>query len=254
MDNLDKDILETLANRDSLENNPNLLYWYKFLFKTQFSISQFEPRNSQILEIGSGTSPMKSHYPNVLTSDIMALDYLDFQFDALEIDVCEELKGMSFDIIVMTNVLHHLKDPLLFLIKASGKLRPGGKIIFTEPYFSILSYPIYKLLHHEASIFTGIRPVLDNIKGPLSTSNMANPYMVFFSRNEWLKEVFPYFKSKEISISYYTGISYFLTGGISRRIPFPEIIFRWIFKMDLKIASLFPRWWASFFTVSLTKK
>ena len=47
------------------------------------------------------------------------------------------------------NVLHHLNNPIRFLNRAASKLKPPGKVIGTEPFFSLLSTPIFKYLHHE---------------------------------------------------------------------------------------------------------
>lgn len=118
----------TLRNRKRLLNNKNLMFWYEKLFTFQFSgINNIQKKN--ILEIGSGTSPIKYFYDNVIKSDILNLDYLDIVFDCHDIDKCEKIEHESLDVIVVTNVLHHLKDPLKFLLKASFMLKEGGCVI-----------------------------------------------------------------------------------------------------------------------------
>ena len=57
----------------------------------------------RILEVvGSGTSPLKHFYPSVLTSDIMPLDYLDYVFDAHDIDCVSVIENESLDVIALT--------------------------------------------------------------------------------------------------------------------------------------------------------
>jgi 2-polyprenyl-3-methyl-5-hydroxy-6-metoxy-1,4-benzoquinol methylase len=133
----------TLRNRERLERNKNLLYWYRRLYRDQFSAFA-RPDELAILEIGSGVSPLSRFHPTVLTSDVMELDYVDYVFDAHDIDQLTGLEDESLDLITLTNVLHHLEKPLVFLHRATTKLKPGGRIVATEPYFSLLSTWIFK--------------------------------------------------------------------------------------------------------------
>src|SRR5213593_983288 len=143
-----KDRAATLRNRAGLGANKNLLFWYRELYRDQFK--EFpNPAALSILEIGSGTSPLKQFLPNVVTSDVLDLDYLDLVFDCHEIDRLDVIKDNSLDVITVTNVLHHLKSPIAFLKRAASKLKAGGKFIATEPFFSVLSTIIFKYLHHE---------------------------------------------------------------------------------------------------------
>jgi len=236
-----------------LAANKNLLLWYETLYRTQLSaIDDIE--GLSILEIGSGTSPLKLFYRNVVTSDIMELDYLDHVFDCHEIDQLDAIKDESVDIITFTNVLHHLSDPLLFLQKAAVKLKHGGRIIMTEPYYSLLSGIIYRCLHHEPSDFTSDKPCLQRIQGPLSTANMALPYMIFFTDKGWEKPLLDLYNFSSKSIMHFSAISYMATGGISRRIPLPNWIYRILLWFDLKLSVAFPRQCSAFFILTLTRK
>ncbi|MGE5209130.1 MAG: class I SAM-dependent methyltransferase, partial [Alphaproteobacteria bacterium] len=138
----------TLRNRARLRANQNLLFWYRELYRDQFK-GFANPSALSILEIGSGTSPLKQFLPNAITSDVLDLDYLDIVFDCHEIDKLDAIKDESLDVITLTNVLHHLKNPIAFLNAAANKLKPGGKVVATEPFFSLLSTPIFRYLHHE---------------------------------------------------------------------------------------------------------
>ena len=128
----------TLRNRARLGANKNLLFWYRELYRDQFKDFP-NPAALSILEIGSGTSPLKQFLSNVVTSDVLNLDYLDLVFDCHEIDKLDAIKENSLDVITLTNVLHHLKSPIVFLNRAATKLKSGGKVIATEPFFSMLS-------------------------------------------------------------------------------------------------------------------
>src|SRR5256885_13279118 len=97
------DRLQTLRNREKLDRNPNLLYWYEQLYQEQFRDLP-APQNLRILEIGSGVSPLRRFYSNVVTSDILQLEHVNYVFDCHEIDQIEALPDESFDVISLTNV------------------------------------------------------------------------------------------------------------------------------------------------------
>lgn len=241
------DLERTLRNRERLRGNANLLYWYRRLYGQVFP-SGLEGR--RVLEIGSGTSPLKLFCPGVETSDVLALDYLDHVFDCQEIAGYAGIPDHSLDVITLTNVLHHLKDPLGFLVGAAAKLKPGGELVLVEPYFSAVSYPVYKLLHPEPADFSVDRPGLAAIEGPLSTSNQAVPYMLLFSRRDWLAELGAYYEPGAIRVDYFSSLSYMATGGISRTFPVPAFLYRALFGLDNFLARKAPRLFASFFTAS----
>lgn len=247
----DSDKHLTLRNRERLSGNPNLLYWYKRLYEYQFKETP-DLDCKRVLEIGSGTSPLKRFYPNIRTSDILELDYLDHVFDAHDIDTFVVIEDQSLDIITMTNVLHHLRDPILFLIKASRKLVQGGRIIFVEPYFSLLSKFIYLYLHHEHTDLKINKPCIEKIEGPLLSANIALPFLIFFKHmDDPLRESYRFSKD---DATFFSSVSYMMTGGISRTIRLPGWLYKILLNFDLFIAKSFPRYTASFFILQLTKK
>jgi SAM-dependent methyltransferase len=247
---LDEDVRATLRSRTLLEGNESLQYWYERLFERMFR-DEIDLRRKVILEIGSGASPLKHVIPWAITSDLMPLDYLDHVFDCHVIDRYAGVADHSVDIIVLTNVLHHLRDPLEFLKNARAKLRPGGKVIMAEPYFSAVSYPIYKLLHHEPVDFSIRAPVLEHIQGPLSSSNQAIPHMIFFSHPDWLARLGSAYDLGATRLEYFSSLSYMMTGGISRRLPISRQLYRLVFPLDMWLADKAPRVFASFFVAKL---
>lgn len=248
---VDQETQATLKNRERLFSNLNLLYWYKKLYEEQFG-GFSDISEKQILEIGSGTSPLKIYYPNVKSSDIMDLKYLDYVFDAQEIDLVPHIKDNSLDIITMTNVLHHLNNPCDFLLKTSKKLKKGGLIIFTEPYFSVLSKFIYIYMHHEHTDLKIEKPELPEVKGPLSSANIALPYLIF--NGKWVDSLRGIYYFSQKDCLYFSSISYMITGGISRKFYVPNTLYKSFFHFDLAVSKLLPHLVASFFTMKLTKK
>lgn len=243
----------TLHNRARLGSNQNLIFWYRELYRDQFRDFP-NPAELSILEIGSGTSPLKRFLSNVVTSDVLDLDYLDLVFDCHEIDKLDAIKDESFDVITLTNVLHHLKSPIAFLNRAVSKLKSGGKVIATEPFFSLLSTPIFKYLHHEPVDFHVSEPELAEVQGRLASANIGLPWLIFFRRREWLHRLDENFDVEAMSIRAFSALSYMATGGISHRLPVPQFLYRALFLMDLAISRRFPSFCAAFFTVALTRR
>jgi SAM-dependent methyltransferase len=248
-----KDRAATLRNRARLGANKNLLFWYRELYRDQFK-DFANPAALSILEIGSGTSPLKQFLSNVVTSDVLDLDYLDLVFDCHEIDKLDAIEDNSLDVITLTNVLHHLKSPIAFLNRAASKLKPGGKVIATEPFFSLLSTVIFKYLHHEPVDFRIPEPDLGHVQGPLSSANIALPWLIFFRRPEWLKRLNDHFDLTRFLTKPFSAVSYMVTGGISHRMPVPGFLYRMLFRVDLALSRRFPSFCAAFFTVTLTRR
>ncbi len=247
-----QDRAATFRNRDRLARNRNLLFWYRQLYRDQFRNLR-DVTQLNVLEIGSGVSPLTNFYPGVRTSDVLELDYLDFVFDCHRLDRFDPIPEHSLDVITLTNVLHHLQSPIEFLTNAAGKLKPGGLVIATEPYFSVLSTLIYKHLHHEPVDFSIEKPELAEVRGPLASANEALPWLIF-TRAAWRKEIERLYSFETRPFRTFTALAYFATGGISHRIPIPFWIYRGFFAFDLGLSRLFPRAFAAFFTITLRRK
>jgi|ERR1039457_6388307 SAM-dependent methyltransferase len=252
-DQYSQDRAETLRNRKRLTKNANLLYWYCQLYRDQFHGLR-DPERLAILEVGSGVSPLTRFYPNVITSDVLELDYLDYVFDCHGIDRLTDIADESLDVITLTNVLHHLKKPITFLNRAAVKLKSGGRIIATEPYFSTISMMIFKYLHHEPVDFSIDQPELTEVQGPLTSANIALPWLILFEKPGWRDRLREKFEFDENNFKPFSSISYMATGGISRWFPIPGFIYRALFRLDMKLSRALPRIFASFFTITLIRK
>jgi SAM-dependent methyltransferase len=248
-----QDCVVTLRNRARLSANQNLLFWYHELYRDQFKGFP-DPAALSVLEVGSGTSPLKQFLPNVVTSDVLDLDYLDLVFDCHEIDKLDAIRDESLDVITLTNVLHHLKSPIAFLNRAAKKLKSGGKVIATEPFFSFLSTPTFKYLHHEPVNLRISEPELKDVQGPLVSANIALPWLIFFRNRDWLQRLTDKFDLARLSLRPFSALSYMATGGISRKLPVPRSLYRVLFLADLALSRQFPRFCASFFTATLTRR
>jgi len=175
-------------------------------------------------------------------------------FDCHNIDKLDVIKDNSLDVITLTNVLHHLKSPILFLNRAATKLKSGGKVIATEPFFSVLSTPIFKYLHHEPVDLRASEPELSEVHGPLASANIALPCLIFFRRRNWVERLRKNYDVEKSSVRPFSALSYMGTGGISRKLPLPGGLYRAFFSADLFLSRCFPQLCASFFTIALSRR
>jgi SAM-dependent methyltransferase len=209
----------TLAHRDLILQKPFLkrLYndWYDVFIKKAKEI-----RTGKHLEIGSGGGFLKEVFPEVITSDILALPNVDMVFSA-EVMPFKENELAS---IVMLNVFHHIPKPYLFLQEAQRTLVKGGKIIMTEPANSALGRFIYKRFHHEPFEENGPREI--KAGNPLSNSNQALPHIYFERDLELFKKEFPLLKIN--SIKYHSPFSYIISGGVSRSAMLPYFMYNFV--------------------------
>jgi len=114
---------------------------------------------------------------------VLDLNYLDLVFDCHEIDKLDAIKENSLDVITLTNALDHLKRPIVFLNRAANKLKLGGKVIATEPFFSAINCHL-QVSDQEALDFRISEPELGEMQGPLASANIALPWLIFFRRRE----------------------------------------------------------------------
>ena len=209
----------TLAHRDLILQKPFLkrLYndWYDVFIKKAKEI-----KTGKHLEIGSGGGFLKEVFPEVITSDILALPNVDMVFSA-EVMPFKENELAS---IVMLNVFHHIPKPYLFLQEAQRTLVKGGKIIMTEPANSALGRFIYKRFHHEPFEENGPREI--KAGNPLSNSNQALPHIYFERDLELFTKEFPLLKIN--SIKYHSPFSYIISGGVSRSAMLPYFMYNFV--------------------------
>lgn len=201
------DPARTLAHKQIILSKPFLkrLYveWYR-------NIAARLPQSSErVIELGSGGGFLKDIIPHVTTSDILSLPDNDLTFDALAMPFADG----SVDAFVMVDVFHHVPDSERFLREMRRALRPGGRIIMSEPATTLWSTFIYRNFHHEPFEPRGGWTIPGS--GPMSDANGALPYIVFERDRSIFEQKFP--ELKIISLTKHTPLRYLLSGGVSRQ-------------------------------------
>ncbi|GIV28580.1 MAG: hypothetical protein KatS3mg027_2394 [Bacteroidia bacterium] len=216
------------------------LNWYK-----EFQNVVNENSSGTYLELGSGGGFLKDILPQVITSDILPLSYIDKQINAEQLP----FENKSLDGIFMLNVFHHIPRPYLFLKESQRVLKSRGKIVMIEPANTMFSRFIYKKFHHEPFDEGGELSI--EAGRPLSHSNQALPYIYFIREKKYFQENFP--ELKILKIDYHTTLLYLLSGGVSYYPFVPAFTFDF-FHIFEKCIKPFQRFTALFQTIIIEKQ
>src|SRR5215831_11048131 len=89
-------------------------------------------RPGRTLEVGAGTGNLKQFFPNVLSTDVVRLPWLDLVADGQFLPYSTE----SLTNIVLFDTLHHIENVRLFFDEALRTLLPRGRLVIMDPYVS----------------------------------------------------------------------------------------------------------------------
>jgi SAM-dependent methyltransferase len=104
--------------------------------------SQIIPTSSSVIDVGAGSCPYRLYFSHCQyqTQDFTALspeqlrgrvgyDEINYICDATSIPV----PNSSFDVVLCTEVLEHVPEPIKVVHEFSRILKPGGKLLLTAP-------------------------------------------------------------------------------------------------------------------------
>ena len=212
--------------------------WYRSI------VSRVPSGGAPVLELGSGPSFLKDHLPGLVTSDVQWAAGLDVVLDGLFLPFA----AGSLDAIVMTNVLHHLRDVRLFIGDAARVVRPGGAVVLIEPWVTEFSRLVYAF-HHEP-----FRPGAADWSfppaGPLSGANGALPWIVFARDRAGFEREFPMWQIEKIEPM--MPLLYLLSGGVSMRSLMPAWSFRLWTAVEQGLAGF--RWQLGMFALIVLRR
>ncbi|MCP4625195.1 MAG: class I SAM-dependent methyltransferase [bacterium] len=167
----DSPIEATLLLRSILKQKYLLRQWYEQIY--QF-MAQNRKSGPVCIELGSGSSYLSHHIPELIKSNIIVIPDNDLVFDAQQLP----FKDKTVDNLVLISVFHHLSNPVNFLQEATRVLKKGGRILISDPYISPLSYIPWHFLHPEPCDMSqaGFKSSHEN---PLLDANSANATLIF---------------------------------------------------------------------------
>ena len=221
----------SLHHKDIIEGKPFLrrLYveWYSRLSKQTLDLP-----SGQLIELGSGGGFMKEIIPDVKTSDIMEFESNDYTFNALDMP----FEDASISAFLMVDVFHHVPDSKKFLEEMERCLKPGGKIIMSEPCVSWWSKIIFKNFHHEPFRPDGDWTIPGT--GPMSDANGALPWIVFERDVQLFQSSFP--SLKIIEMEKHSALRYLLSGGVSMKQLVPNWSYSFLGRLERFIKAILP--------------
>lgn len=178
-----------------------------------------------VVELGSGLGHLKTHLPQALCTDRVPWPGLDLICDAYELP----FGPGTVSHLILFDVFHHLQAPEAFLHEARRVLSLGGRVILLEPFISLLSWPVYGLLHPEP---VGWRRPIDR-RAQLSRSRpnyaaQGNATRLFFRR-----EIPDWPTGWEIvHAEAFSSLAYLLSGGYSRPAFYPACCLGLVQRLD----------------------
>jgi SAM-dependent methyltransferase len=204
----------TRVHRDVLLNKPMLRRMFSGFYSEcrRLDIEHFAGCDGPRLEIGSGSSIIKEFWPDVITSDIKPLNFVDRVVDAQAMPFAAN----SLRAIYGINVFHHFPRPRDFFREAMRVLQPGGGVIFVEPYHSAAGRWLFPRLHDSETFDLGaVTWENESQSGPCSGANQALSGIIFDRDHQRFEQEFP---NLELVLDRpHTHLSYLLSGGVNFR-------------------------------------
>lgn len=168
------------------------------------------------IEIGSGSSLIKSVMPDVEATDLVEYDGLDRIVDAMDMPYGDGEIKTIFGI----HCFHHLPDPYKFLSEVRRACSAGGGTILIDPYHGPVASLIFKHLFTNEH-FDKAGPAITEHQGPMSDANQALSYVVFERERDKFDRMFPELEIVEMQpITNY--LRYLISGGVNFRQLLPD--------------------------------
>jgi len=221
-----------LIHRYYIATNPYLQSVYNTWYSDLFQMLDFK-KDMKVLELGSGSRAVLSDqndlYRHLITSDVSPGLGTDLVIDSEKIP----LGNASLDGLLTVNVFHHFMNVENFFSEAMRVLKPGGKIVMCEPWYSPWSAFVYRNFHHE-DFNPGAGWQLE-AAGPLSRANGAQAWIVFKRDRQIYESKYP--SLNIIDIRPHTAVNYILSGGYSFKPMVPVQWYSTVDKIDQLLSS-----------------
>lgn len=232
---------DLLKQRQSIISNKGLCSYFEFLYSLVSSeLGDLEA----ILEVGAGAGISNLFLKN----RILRTDFLAFPKFAVTGDCPMEqlpFSDASFEVVLAIDCIHHSTHPLKALAEFLRVLDNGGKIIIIEPYVSLLSYLPYRLFHHEktnwnfkGNLFGEVALIVQN---PAIGNQGVSRFLIECLQHK-AHELLPNIKTR---IHYFSAISFFATGGVSRSFCTPPYIIKSIIAWETRFSQSIMKFLAS---------
>jgi SAM-dependent methyltransferase len=185
-------------------------------------------KQGKTLEIGGGIGNLKSYLPDVISTDIIKVAWLDLSCDAQALPFANE----SFDTLIAMDVLHHIQNPICFFTEVQRVLKKEGRLVLLEPAITKFSWFFYHFFHEEPVILNSdplLKVPLDPNKDPFD-ANQAIPELIFGKFFKNFTQLFPalHLLKKE----YLSLWCYPLSGGFKKWCLIPNFLINFLLKIE----------------------
>jgi len=212
-----------------IRQNPLLFAIYESIYRRM--LAEVPPqRYPRLLDLGSGGGFFKDYAPHVISTEFVDVPGMDRTVDATRLG--DAFQPSALDAICAFNVFHHLPDPVAFLRGASVVLRPGGRVVLIEPWFTPIGQWFYRWLHHEPYLADPDEWRIVG-EGRLAGANSRLPTSVFRDSDERFRREFP-----ELSILKREPMHkwlYLLSGGLRLNTHVPRFLAERLVALDDRV-------------------
>jgi SAM-dependent methyltransferase len=162
------------------------------------------------VELGCGIGSFKRFMPSVVATDVEESPWADQVVDAGELPFGDG----SVANVVMTDVLHHLPEPVACLEEVERVLAPGGRFVALEPFCSPVSKALYRRFHVE-NLEEGVDPFSGSPQAGEDPwdANIALPTLLFWRDRARLRVRVP--RLEPVRLERLSWLVYPLSGGFS---------------------------------------
>jgi SAM-dependent methyltransferase len=209
--------------------------------------------SDETLEIGAGagTSSIFLKSRKITMTDLLVTGNKSVVsgVDAHNLPYQENLFDSSFAI----DALHHLANPFQCISEMLRVVKPGGKVIFIEPYVSIFSYPIYKIFHPEQATLRLHKGYFLRDQKAASEGNQVVCQAIFKHKIFRCEINGAVNSDSSVEIYYRDILGFFLTGGITNPLPTNPRFLKLVIRIEKRLPQIFHRWLGSRMIVVITK-
>jgi SAM-dependent methyltransferase len=205
----------TLAHRQILQSKPLVRELFEgFYRRCRSADEEFfgASRATTRIELGSGAGVLKDLFPDVYTSDVKFLPFVDFIARSEELPFADG----SVRAIYAMNVLHHVSEPRAFFSELTRVLAPNGGVVMIEPYYGPIARLVFERLF-TSEVYEPDAPGWPNHgrDQPGSGANAALSYIILRRDRQLWEREFP--KLELIRDEPHTQVTYIASGGLNFR-------------------------------------
>ncbi len=189
-----------------------------------------------ILELGSGPG-ISLEFIN--DKELILTDFLPWPKGKIvgSIDASQlPYKDNAFDSVFLVNALHHMQYPVLALAESCRVVKSGGRVVIVEPYVNFFSYLIYKIFHNEHTTWGYELPSSGRISDKSASEGEQSLLQALLKQNIWV-EYIQKRSQKVVKLNrfYFSPLSFFATGGLSRALPVPATLISTLILLEEKL-------------------